>query len=343
MAILQLNSETWVPQHVLLIGTTKLGKTRWCIEALKSGYEMIYVDCDNGMDTIKQQLADKPEILARFHYFAPGNMLGFLADFFTLTTFRWNETRNEFYEGLKSAPTDRLCEIKPGRIPKRILLVLDSWTSLANSALRAQASKLSIDLSEEAKYGRELYGGSGFQVTQIAQYIQTVRFGVIAIAHPMNYERKARPPGTVGTIQEKDMRILETIQVPVSTSGPHGWTLGKFFNQIGNLSVNNMKERELTFELDPFKISGGTPKGKGNPLKEFSFANLFGNPPPKAEDEPQWIRYLTAEELKAEVDAAKPAAPVQPKKLIQTPAATIGSTPGLKVSGLKAGVGPGTG
>lgn len=299
---------SWAAQHVLIIGQTKQGKTRWVAEAAKDGYELIYVDSDNGLPTIQEALRDDEAALGRIHYFAPRDMEGFVSGLLNDAVFRWNETQNREFSRTSAAPTDKMVEIFPSRIPQRVILVIDSWTSLCYSILRNKAKRDSIDLTDIEKYDRSIYGGAGFRATQIAQTLQYVKFGVIVQAHPAFYERKEKPTGTVGQINEKDMIIKETIRVPLSTSMPHGYTLGKFFNQIQNMYTDRADRRIIDFTTHSDSIGGGTPNSKGDPMTTHRFAKLFGMPPEVAE--PTWIQYLTVEEYMARANANnKPAAP----------------------------------
>lgn len=324
MAILTPSKTTWLPRHLLLIGNTKAGKTRYVVEAIRDGYECLYADADNGLATIQAALSDSPEAFKRLHYFAPADLETFLADLLTAGTFRYNETRRQVYDGTNSAPTDSLCEILPARIPPRVILCVDSWTALSYRGLKNQAARKSIDLQDVEKYTREIYGGSGFQLTQIASIIQAVRFGVIVIAHGANYERKQRPPGRVDAILEKDMIIVDTTIVPISSSLPHGFTLGKHFNEIANLYVKPVSNaREIDYTVKADRISGGTVNFKGDPMQGGRYATLFGKPSAPSEDEPNWIRYLTVAELKEQMAAAK--ANAVPSKMIPQPAVKAGS------------------
>lgn len=320
MAILAADKAKWNHRHLLLMGNTKTGKTRYTIEAVRDGYEAIYIDSDNGLSTIQSALANTPEALQRLHYFSPADVEGFLAELLTAGAFRYNETRRIIYNPQESAPTDQLCEIFPGRIPQRALLVMDSWTSLTYKALRNQALRRSVDLQDIEKYTREIYGGAGFQITQIAQILQAVKFGVIVIAHSASYERKKKPPGRVSDVLEKDMIIVETLLVPISTSLPHGFTIGKHFDEIANMIVKpTTNAREIDFTISADRISGGTPGTKGDPMTTHRYATLFGKPPAKAENEPTWIRYTTVGDFKAAQAAAKAvvAAPVKPAVIPQ--------------------------
>lgn len=331
MAILDATTaKIWAPEHVILIGKTKSGKSRWAVETVRDGYETIYIDTDNGLQTIRDNLSNDQDALNRLHYFNPRHMASFVVSLLTENVFRYNETRQQEYNRASDAQTDRIAEIRPALIPQRVMMVIDSWTTLTFSLIQAQAQKLQIDLTDIDKYSREIYGGAGHKATQIASIMQTLRFSTIVIAHAADYERKEKPKGSVRDVNEKDMIIKEVVQVPASTSLPHGHSIGKFFSQIGNMYVKpGLNSRVLSFKIEADKISGGSPNAEGDPMKEFRYATLFGKPPAKAEDEKQWIRYTTVEEIQSAAKAAagNPSTP-QPKVIQQNPGAVIPVLPG---------------
>lgn len=325
-----ITKETWIPRHLLLIGNTKSGKTRYIIEAIIDGYEVIYVDCDNGLSTIKEVLAGRPEILSRIHYFSPLDPVWFLSEILGSSILRYNETRHSEWDRGSMALTDQVAVLQPFKIPRRVLLVIDSWTAMAFAAMKRSARKNQLDLEEADKWGRDTYGPSSFVLTNLLTSIQVARFGVAVIAHVGQYERKVNPKGKVSEIKEKDMIIVESVAVPLSSSAPHGFTMGKFFTDIGNLMLTPAG-RELSFIPTHDRISGGTPNKKGDPAKDMRFATLFGKPPAPAEGETQWIRYTDAQTIIDEAKvgtAAKPSSPVIPQakvisgSVVSSPAAT---------------------
>lgn len=296
------------PQHLLLIGDTKAGKSDYVAQAAIDGHTVIYVDRDNGLSTLQYRLENNPEALKRVWYFNPDNMLEFMKDFVDSSIFRYSTKTRASFITKQMDPDEEIIEIIPSLIPATVVMSIDSVTSLAFNAVTEKAGKLGIDLMESDRYGREIYGATGYVMTQLMSKFQNVPFHTIFQAHAVAYERKEKPKGVVGSINEKDMIIKETKMVPVSTSGPHGATLGKYFNQIGWLSVNRVGARILDFTVRDDRIGGGTPGGIGDPRKEYSFAKLFGKgviDAPVNPDRP-WIRTMTGAEF-MERQAAKQA------------------------------------
>lgn len=296
------------PIHLLGIGHTKSGKTDYAVQAAIDGFELLYVDNDNGMATISHALANHPEALKRVHYFSPLDMAGFIESLLTEPVLRYNVSLREIYTRTKAKPEHRISEIYPSRIPKNTILVIDSWTTFTYSILKAKAKAEQVDLLDIDKYSREIYGGAGFKVTQVALSLQAAPFHVYVQAHAGVLERKEKPPGVVREVTERDMIIRETVAVPLSTSLPHGLTLGKYFNQIGWFEVNQFDKRVLDFTVKKNRVGGGTPNKVGDPRVEFRFSKLFATPTPadqlvKWENEYTFAEYLEVEKVR---QAARP-------------------------------------
>lgn len=300
--------DEWRARHMLLIAQTKMGKTDYVCQAAIDGYSVLYIDSDNGLPTLKERLANHPEAMKRIQYFKPDDMYDFVEKFLTMGVFRYNITQNKFFVSGEAKDTDRLIEIWPGRIPRRMILAIDTWTSLAYRCMQNVASEKKIDLTDIDKYGREIYGPANFKLTRIVEYLQPCKFHQIVQCHPGVYERKEKPPGR-NDVLEKDMIIVETLDVPMSSSAPHGASIGKYFNEIGWLQVNAAGKREIDFTVKKGRISGGSVSGKGDPRTDYSFAKLFGKPIPKPDDEPTWMVEHTVAEWKAKQAARNAAAP----------------------------------
>lgn len=301
--------------HVLVIGQTKSGKTDWVAQAVLDGWQVMYVDNDNGKSTLLAQLAGNDAALERVHYFKPDNMSDFVKMFFTSVVIRYGETSHKLVQSGTVADDEMVMEVRPALMPLNVILVIDSWTAMANSLIHELAAAKSIDLTEADRLGREIYGPTGFQATEIGYQIQQAPFHVIVQAHPGWYERKEKPStlGAARNIDEKDMIIRETTAIPLSTSMPHGFTMGKFFNFIGWMLIAGTDRRELDFRIKKDTISGGNfPAGaklNGDPRTEFRFSKLFGKPPVIEAGAKPWLVRMTGAEFKESVKKRNDSAP----------------------------------
>jgi len=289
--------------HLLLAGDTKLGKTDYVAQAAKDGYEVLYFDKDNGLATLATELRGNDAAMARVTYFNPDNFAEFIEQFLTAPVIRYN-LRTRAAPAFSDNLDDRILIIYPARIPRGVIMAIDSWTALVLSIMENKAKKENVSLVDIDKYSREIYGGSGFLATQIAGILQKMPFHVVVLAHPGLFERKEKPQNkTTRDITEKDMIVRETTKVVLSTSLPHGATLGKFFNQIGWLEVDRADRRFLDFTTQQGRMGGGTPNAKGDPRAEFRFSKLFG-PVPTYPDRSTWMKEVSYEEMKAEAQSS---------------------------------------
>lgn len=288
--------------HLLLVGDTKMGKTDYVAQAALDGYQVLYVDRDNGLATMKEVLANQPEAMRRIQYFSPNNLAEFMENLLTLPVVRYN-SRTKVAPAFSDKSDDTIVELYPSRFPSNLILALDSYTALTLSAMENKAKDRRVSLTDIDKYSRELYSGTGFLMTQLLSIMQKVRFHTVVMGHPGVYERKEKPPNRrAEDVKEADMIIRETTKIPLSTSMPHGATLGKFFNQIGWLEINNLDQRFLDFTVQQGRMGGGTPNKKGDPRGSMRFSKLFGEageyPPVDT-----WMATMTSEEMKLKAQA----------------------------------------
>lgn len=311
--ILETGTRSWT--HMLLIGQSKVGKTHWIAQAAIDGYELLYLDKDNGMETIQRILKSKPDALARVHYMSPDDPLEFLADLFGKPRIRWNERTNAAYTLADVQSDDDITEIVPARMVNRnVVLVIDSWTAIVNFAMDKQLTKENKDALDIDKIGREIYGGVNLRLTMLLAAIQNLPIDIVVLAHSDLYEKREKPKNVkVGEMQEKDFRILGTYEVPISSSRPHGETLPKYFSSVGWLTMNLAGVRKLSFKGSPTRVAGGATNGEDDADGAYRFAKLWPlRPEPK--DAAPWIRYTTAAEVEAERKDTKSSAPTLPNK-----------------------------
>lgn len=299
------------PAHLLIIGETKSGKSTFCAQAVEDGWPMIYVDSDNGLSALRRALKTETA-MDRVFYFGTEHPADFLNGMLTESVFRWNLTKDALYSSGVGSSGDKLVQIYPSRIPVNMLLSVDSWSAVALDAMQIGAENKKTALEEMATENKaqQVYGAAGLKLTLLAAVLQKVPFHVIVQAHPTTFEKLEKPLNVqLKAAKQGEMMIREVIEVPLSSSKPHGRSLGKFFTDIGWLEIDRADRRNLDFTTKYGRVSGGTINKKG-PIEEMSFSKLFGRPPPyDPSTESQWIRYLTHDEFVAERAAATPVAP----------------------------------
>jgi hypothetical protein len=313
------------PVHLLIIGETKSGKSTFCAQAVEDGWPMIYVDSDNGLSALRRALKNQ-SAMNRVFYFGTEHPADFLDGMLTKAVFRWNLTKDSEYSSSTASSGDKLVQIYPSRIPKQIILSVDSWSAVALDAMQIGAGDKKTALEDMAidNKSQQVYGVAGLKLTLLAAILQKVEFHTIVQAHPTTFEKLEKPLNMkLGAVKQGEMIIREVIEVPLSSSKPHGRSLGKFFTDIGWLEIDRADKRNLDFTTKYGRVSGGTINKKG-PIEEMSFSNLFGRPAPyDPSTESQWIRYLTHDEFVAE----RPATPVAPKPAGVSDAGILPSKP----------------
>lgn len=276
--------------HLLLIGETKAGKSTYVADAVVDGFNIILIDVDNGLSAMIARFNKEPnkaELFNRVNYFSPDRPMTFTRDVLRSTSkrpFLWLPNRQKTLTKLDlSSPQkagigldEEVWCFDATKIPKSYIFVIDSWTALAADGLDLlNADQLSTLLSGEPD--QSLYGEAGVNLTYIANMLQRLQCHVIVQAHPTFYERFEKPDGSVGNVKQREMKLVETIRVPISSSRPHGLGLGKSFNHIGNLEVSNLGAPMIDFTRHAKSVSGGPPNVKKK-VSELRFKDLTSKP-----------------------------------------------------------------
>lgn len=270
----------------LILGDPKAGKSDWAARAAEAGFNVLYFDGDVAQQTISQLSL---EARSRIFYMEVGDilvgdknprMIDTLTAFTTSTRFIWNDTKQKEFsikDGVDESDhaVDEVWEFVPSRLDHNWVFVMDSWTTLALSAMLAKANDMGVELADVEKIERNLYSGVGNRLTSIAATLQKFPCHVIVIGHPEQYEKTRSPDGKeVRNVKEIDRIVEWTKMIPKSSSKPHGMTLGKFFSDIGWIDVSKYGKRELDFTATNARTSGGHLNSKGDPRESHSFANL---------------------------------------------------------------------
>lgn len=275
--------------HAMILAEEKAGKTSWLLAAAESGFNVLLLDGD----VAQQRINDlSPEAKSRVYYMDVSDdlvgdvdpkMIQTVADFFSSGKFLWNDTRQEQYSRVKhphdpetSACLDEIWEIRPALLDHTWVLGLDSWTTLQYSAKLAKANDMGVEIADVEKIERNIYSGVGNRLTNIAFTQQKARCHTVFIGHPAQYEKRKSESGkTVKEAMKENDQIIEwTKMIPVSSSNPHGYTLGKYFSDIGWIDVSNAGKRTLNFIKTGDRTSGGNLNSKGDPRTDHRFEDV---------------------------------------------------------------------
>lgn len=299
--------------HLLIIGNTKTGKSTYSAQAVLDGWPMIYIDADNGLSALRRSLKGNVEAMKRVHYFRTEKPSAFLKALLQNAVFRWNTTQDCEYASFSAKPTDEIADMRPARIPREVILNVDSWTAVSLDAMDigAENKKTELEKMVADNKAQGVYQDAGLNLSIVLSVLQQTKFHVIVQAHPGVFEKLEKPAGKrLSDIKQGDMIIKDTIDIPLSCSKPHGHTMGKFFTDIAWLELDRMEDTIISFKRRYGRISGGTLDVEGL-VSEYSFSKTFGKPsaPYDFENESRWIRYITHAEFAASVQVAKDSQP----------------------------------
>lgn len=309
--------------HLLLIGKSKAGKTHMVADFILDGGTCLYVDNDNGLNTLRRRLERDPTAMARCHYISTQNIYNFLTYFFARKVLVWNETQDALYSQSQSA-TDEVTEIKISQIPFGVVMAFDSWTSACQGLLLDAAGKNGVTLETFNTAGEAVYGDSGRRANNLLGLIQKFPHHVVMQAHEDHYERYEKPVGSINA-KRKDMVLKENITIPMSTSRPHGFQMPKYFNESGWLGISPIGKFTLDYRQQRDRVGGGSLMNVGDPTAEFRLSKtLF----PVVDVDSNWIRTITVEQYRDEQGAAKTiASESKPETAVAQPVGAVSATP----------------
>jgi hypothetical protein len=289
------------PVHLLAVADSKVGKSVYAAQAAIDGFNVVYVDADNGISALRYMLKDKPDAMKRVHYFGTDRPVTFLTNFLRSTTlkpFTWVPSKNRLWSKLSPDLVDEdiVWRFDQSQIPHEWVFDADSWTAVAADALGIGSADQKAELLEGTNQG--IYGEASSQLTYICNMLQKVPYHVIIQAHGTRYEIYDKPLNTLGSQMKQNVMTLREIKdVPVSSSRPHGETMVSRFNHIGWLSVTNLGETEIDFTRKPTRVGGGPPNRKAK-VSELPFSKLTHGVPPQPTEVGQWFLKTTHGELK---------------------------------------------
>ena len=275
--------------HAMILSEEKAGKTSWLLAAAESGFNVLLLDGDVG----KQRINDlSPAAKQRVYYMdVSDNLVGevdprmiqTVSDFFVATKFLWNDrTQREYsrthdpHDPETGACLDDIWEIRPARLDHTWVLGVDSWTTLAYSAMIAKALAEGVDIADVEKIERNIYQGVGNRLTNIAHTQMKAPCHTIFCGHPSQYEkRKSQDGKTVREATKENDQIVEwTKMIPKSSSNAHGFSIGSKFSDIGWIDVGIAGKRVIDFTKTSARTSGGNLNSKGDPRGDHRFEDL---------------------------------------------------------------------
>jgi hypothetical protein len=233
------------PTRTFIYGPDKTKKTWWAARAAEAGYNVILIDGDDGSSIVRQLPPEaKKKILivdvvntkdrgvfARFiaGLMRPGN------------AFVWDEQgKVSITPSTKRDPNKSYVFFDLSKLTMNDVLVIDSWTALAASAMIEWAAENNVDLAAVEKEG-DMFSLLNYQsrfLDYTLNQIKTFPCHVIVIGHETVYEKWQ------GKGQERKM--VEQRTQPFSSTGPHAKKIGAHFSNMLRFS----KLSDLAFRID---------------------------------------------------------------------------------------------
>lgn len=266
--------------HLLLIAPSKTGKSTYAAEAAIDGFNLIYIDADNGLSALVNRIGKEKnaeEIRKRVNYMGTTRPRQFVSSFLRSNTIKpllWAERLDKPWSANMAdmQPDDSVFVLDITSVPANYLLVIDSWTSLCQDALQQLRPEQKAPLLEGVD--QSIYGEAKSGVDFICNIMQMLRLHVMVQAHDTRYEIYEKPKNqTAAETKQRDMTLIDTLQVPIGTSRISGLEMAKRFNHIGWLEVSPNGMVDIDFTRHPKRVSGGPPNRKAR-TTDLSFLKV---------------------------------------------------------------------
>lgn len=218
----------------LIYGPSKARKSTWAILGALGGFNVTYLDGDKSAHLFSAQPPIIPmEIRDRIMHVRLHDDLGravfapFMAQFFRRdNVFTWDEQdRIQRSSRMSIRPDHSHLKIDPNKFTENDILIIDSWTKLAESCGWSYAEEKDIDIADAAKTDWDGYGFQGRFLDFVMKSMHSMKCHVIVIAHSTVYEKWDRR-------DKKNPKLEWQKTIAISSSGPHGMKLPKNFSDV---------------------------------------------------------------------------------------------------------------
>jgi len=222
MPTLPTSLDEQVKLRLLLYGPAKTKKTWLAGTAAEAGFNVIYLDSEEGFKIFKHL---SPEAQKRIYRIDITDTLKravaceFMTYFCKYDKIYWDEARKR---KVMKPDAENVIELNHSRLDTNTVLVLDSYTELVWSLAVRYATEQNIDLSDAEKTDWDGYRWTGTLATWIIEQLVKLPCHVVVIGHATEYEKRS-----------KDQKTIEWSRTQLkSTSGPHAMTLSQKFDDV---------------------------------------------------------------------------------------------------------------
>lgn len=223
-----------VARHILVYGPPKSGKTT-AVGQLASRFKLHYIDLEDSVKALLNPKTTDPKLLENIDLIHLPDKQTYPIGIETVLKLLKPGVTKICYDHGKVAcaacskdPKAHITELDLGALDNdKDVVVLDSWSQLAESAMnyimRAEIAKENFD----AKPGWDEFGKQGRILERIGSMIQTAPFNFVVISHEMMVE-----------MEDKSKRI-----VPIGGTSNASKVFAKYFDDVIYCEVLNGKHK----------------------------------------------------------------------------------------------------
>lgn len=254
--------------RTLIYGKDKTKKTWWACRAAEDGYNVILLDGDDGA-TIVRNLpieAQKKILIVNVCDTAKRAVFTrFMATFNRGVPFLWDEqSKVSLAPNTKRDPSHSYVYFDTEKFTGNDVVIIDSWTALAMSTAFEFANETDTDLAQVERDG-DNFAMTNYQARFLdlaLGKVKTYNAHAIVVGHETDYEK--------GKGKGKDRKIVGNYIQPISSTGPQGQKLGKFFENVLRFTRNS----DISYTID----AGGDDSRSGGsrllPPQKFNWKDI---------------------------------------------------------------------
>lgn len=263
---------------VLIYGEPKSGKTAEVGKLAEAGFKLHWFDLENGVKTLMNPEMLKPEFRKNVSiYNIPDHKELPIALDTLRKLFRGGPRKYCYAHGVDRCPA---CSKQPGnkwsdeidlaKFGDNDILVIDSWTQVANSALNKVIAK-EVKRDEEYRAQFDDWRMQGAYLDEVLTKIQVANINIVVISHDVDVEK-----------DEKKEKI-----VPVGGTRNFSRTMAKYFDEVVYMQrLNKQHKAYSSTAWNNTHLTGGRSGVALETGQNLGLADLFkgkaGTPAPKS-------------------------------------------------------------
>ena len=217
--------------RIFAYGPAKSKKTWWALKAAEAGYRVLMFSLERGHGIVQQI---SPEARERIYILDAhdGPTDGYASLFTSMALREYNFYADEARRRVSAKPMAGMEHIDMRGFGADTVIVIDTYTALAISAMRQFSYENNIDLADASKTEWEGYGFSGRMLTWMLVQMRSLPCHVVCIGHATQYDKFKK-----GTRGKPSTEIEWSRRQPISSSNPHGMTIARDWDHVLYFSI----------------------------------------------------------------------------------------------------------